>query len=346
MKLLIFTQKVDINDPILGFFHRWIEELAKHCEKVTVVALGVGEYSLPTNVKVLSLGKESGASKIKYLTRFYRYVWQERKNYDSVFVHMNQEYVILGGLIWKIWGKKIAMWRNHSKVSIPGYIAVFLSDKVFCTSGESFTARFKKTTLMPVGIDTLFFKKREDIIEKPNSLLFLGRISPMKKPGLFIEALNLLNKERVDFTASVVGDPLLKDADYYQELKGLVKKYDLENKVVFEKGVNNKKTIEYYNRYGIYVNATPSGSMDKTIFEAMSCGSIVIVSNKSLIGKIDNNLIFEENSHRDLAKKLAAMLSLSVSEKEDIIEKLRNFVIQNHGLDFLVEKLLVSFQSL
>ena len=57
MKLLIVTQAVDINNPILGFFHRWIEEFSKNCEKVTVIALGVGEYKLPQNVNILSLGK-------------------------------------------------------------------------------------------------------------------------------------------------------------------------------------------------------------------------------------------------------------------------------------------------
>ncbi|MEK7538915.1 MAG: hypothetical protein AAB552_03680 [Patescibacteria group bacterium] len=58
MKLLILTQKVDQNDDILGFFHGWIREFAKHAEQVTVIALGVGEYDLPKNVRVFSLGKE------------------------------------------------------------------------------------------------------------------------------------------------------------------------------------------------------------------------------------------------------------------------------------------------
>src|SRR5581483_12297211 len=90
MKLLILTQKVDKNDPVLGFFHGWLREFANHFEFITVIALGVGEYELPQNVRVLSLGKESGVSKLKYLSRFYKYIWQERKNYEKVFVHMNQ----------------------------------------------------------------------------------------------------------------------------------------------------------------------------------------------------------------------------------------------------------------
>ncbi len=37
MRLLITTQKVDKKDPILGFFHRWLEEFDKHRERLRVV---------------------------------------------------------------------------------------------------------------------------------------------------------------------------------------------------------------------------------------------------------------------------------------------------------------------
>ena len=132
MKLLIITQTVDKNDPILGFFHRWIGEFAKNFEKVTVICLEMGEHHLPKNVKVLSLGKEAGRSKFQYLFKFYKYILQERKNYDAVFVHMNQEYVLLGWKFWKLWDKKIFLWRNHAKGNLFTRLAVLLSDKVFC----------------------------------------------------------------------------------------------------------------------------------------------------------------------------------------------------------------------
>ena len=180
MRLLIVTQKVDEHDAVLGFFHRWIVGLAKHCERMTVICLEEGAHHVPENVKVLSLGKEKKRSRLQYLTRFYRYIWRERNNYDAVFVHMNQEYVLLGGFIWKILGKKIVMWRNHAKGSWKTRIAVFLSDRVFCTSPQSFTAQFKKTKIMPVGIDTDFFKPDPLIYKKKNSILFLGRIAPVK----------------------------------------------------------------------------------------------------------------------------------------------------------------------
>ena len=113
MKLLIITQKVNKNDPVLGFFHRWIIEFAKYFEFVTVICLEMGEYDLPDNVKVLSLGKEERQSRLQYLIQFYWYARHERKNYDAVFVHMNQEYLILAGWLWRLVGKKVTMWRNH-----------------------------------------------------------------------------------------------------------------------------------------------------------------------------------------------------------------------------------------
>ena len=121
VKILIITQKVDQNDDVLGFFHGWIAEFAKHAEQVTVIALGVGGYNLPKNVRVFSLGKERGVSRLEYTLNFYRLIWRERKNYDVVFVHMNQEYVLFGGLLWKLLGKKITICGEFFDAYCNGY---------------------------------------------------------------------------------------------------------------------------------------------------------------------------------------------------------------------------------
>jgi len=364
MKLLIVTQAIDKNNPILGFFVGWIEEFSKHCEKLTVICLEKGEYNLP-GVKALSLGKENCSynswhshiiCRFVFLYRFYKYIFKFRNDYDAVFIHMNQEYVILGWFVWKflakifhseyspvphsgIRGKKIMMWRNHPMGNLFTDIAVWVSDRVFCTSKYAYTAKFKKTEIMPVGIDTELFKRKPEIGKIPNSILFLGRISPIKKPDLLIEALNLLNKEGVDFNALIVGDPLPKDKKYYEDIQNKVKKYGLEEKVVFMGAIKNSEAIDLYNKYEIFVNLTPSGSMDKTIFEAMACGSLVIVSNKSLIGKIDINFISVEGNFNDLAIKLKNILDLSLKEKEVLGKGLKEYILKEHGLELLVDKI-------
>ena len=100
MSLLILTQKVDSSDPLLGFFHRWIEEFARYQDSITVICLEEGHHKLPANVRIFSLGKEKHRSRSAYVLMFYKHIWRERKKYDSVFVHMNQEYILATGWLW------------------------------------------------------------------------------------------------------------------------------------------------------------------------------------------------------------------------------------------------------
>src|SRR3989344_4868354 len=252
----------------------------------------VGLRNLPKNVKVLSLGKEAGGSKFQYLFRFYKYIWQERKNYDYVFVHMNQEYVLLGWKFWKLWDKKIFLWRNHAKGNLFTRLAVLLSDKVFCTSPQSYTARFKKTKLMPVGIDTDFFKSDPSIVRIPNSILFLGRIAPVKRVLEFVEWFNKLDGK---FIATVAGSALSCDKDYERLVQSRA-----SDRIKFVGAVTQEQALKLYQSHETYVNMTPAGSMDKTIFEAAACGAKLIVHNPDL----KNGFRVEDHSFKVLMDKL------------------------------------------
>ena len=144
LRLLITTQAVDLDDPVLGFFHRWVEELARHCEHISVICLKEGRHSLPANVTVYSLGKSAQGRpasgwerfwlRIHYTFRFYRYIWSLRRDYDAVFVHMNPEYIVLGGVFWRLLGKRIGLWYVHKSVTLRLRIAVFFAHAAFTAS--------------------------------------------------------------------------------------------------------------------------------------------------------------------------------------------------------------------
>ncbi len=333
MKLLFITQKVNRDDPGLGFFHRWIEEFAKHFEFITVICLEQGEFDLPANVKVLSLGKEKGRSRLKYLFNFYKYIWQERKNYDAVFVHMNQEYVLLAGWLWRLWRKRVTMWRNHHSGNWLTDLAAFWCDKVFCTSRYSYTAKYKKTVLMPVGIDTALFKPDPSVQKIPNSILFLARMSPVKKPHVLIEALKILQEQKINFTASFYGDAPAQDQNYYQTLKT-----NSIPQISFHPGIPNRNTVKIYNVHAICVNLSSSGMYDKTIFEAMACGCLILASNDNLKGQIDDRLIIINREAVEVAEKLKIILFLPEPEKAKLVAQNIEFA-KAHSLAALGIKL-------
>lgn len=343
MKLLIITQKVDKNDPILGFFHGWVEEFAKNVEKLTVVCLGVGEYDLPQNVQVFSLGKKIGASKLKYIWNFYKYIFKLQKEYDAVFVHMNKEYVVLGGLFWKLWDKRVALWYNHPFGDFIAKISVFLSDNVFYTSPQAFTSKYKKSKQMPAGINTNFFKKIEGVEKQRNSLLFLGRISPIKNLDLLIKSVISINKSGNDLNLNIYGGPVNRvDYSYIDNLKNETKKQNTFIK--FNGTIENYKTPRIFNEHELFVNLTPSGSLDKTTLEAMSCETLVLVSNKYFEGVLNEDLkniiLFKEKDLDDLTLKIKQIFELNDEEKKKISKELREIVVQKHSLIFLVKEVI------
>jgi glycosyltransferase involved in cell wall biosynthesis len=339
MKLLIVTQVVDTQDPVLGFFVRWIEEFAKHANTIEVICLREGEHSLGENIRVHSLGKERGAaSRGAYAWRFLKLALSLRKNYDVVFVHMNQEYLLLAGWLWGLLGKRMYMWRNHYAGNVLTDIAAAFCTKVFCTSTYSYTAKYKKTVLMPVGIDTEVFKPQGE--PKPLSILFLARMSPSKRPDLLLEALGQLAKKGIKFSASFYGSPLPQDVGYFEQMKLRALELNLSSLVVFNGAVAHAETPAIYRAHEFFVNASRSGMYDKTIFEAMASGTLPLVCNKDLAEVVESRFIFEEGNVDDLAQKLERLLSLSLAEKKRFAEELRVFVDTTHSLKLLGTKVI------
>lgn len=305
MKLLFVTQKMDRNDSVLGAYHGWVAELARRVESVIVICLYEGEHQLPENVTVHSLGKESGeASPLIYAARFLRLAWELREQYDRVFVHMNQEYILIAGPLWKLLGKPVYMWRNHYAGTFLTDIAAAFCTKVFCTSKHSYTAKYRKTVFMPVGIDISRFAIRSSEAREPRSVLFLARISPAKRPDVFIEALGLLIARGVSFIASVYGSPAPEDERYYESLKQRVDALGLHGRVRFHPAVPNHATPPVYRAHEIFVNCSRSGMFDKTLFEAAASGCAVIAASEDWKEAVDAPPLSFTGTPEDLARAL------------------------------------------
>jgi glycosyltransferase involved in cell wall biosynthesis len=311
---------------------------------VTVVCLSEGVYDLPKNVEVLSLGKERNVSKLSYILNFYKFLILKHADYDRVFVHMNQEYMLLGGLIWRLFNRGSIMWRNHPSGGLLTRLAVCMANGVMCTSKDSYTAKFKKTVIMPVGVDTNIFspitEKRE-----ANSLLLLGRIAPIKNVHLFIEALVALANTGVSFHADIYGNPGVNDQEYYKTVRANSRSLEDKGLLTFFPGIPNNATPFVYGKHDIFVNATPSGAFDKTIIEAMACGCIVLTSNSSLHDVLPNTFLFKEGDVSDLAQKLNNALSLADDKKESVREYNRT-TAKNHDITFLMKKIVTIASSL
>ncbi len=356
-KLLILTQVMDKKSSTLGFMTRWVEELSKQYQSIVVICLYAGEYTPPANVRVISLGKEAFEKKfleknslgkkiitrIKYLARFYRFIFAERNHYDKVFVHMNDEYVILGGMFWKILGKKIYLWNNHYSGGLMKELAGKLCEKVFYTSKFSYTANTKKFPngmQMPVGVDVESLKKGEVFEVPENSLLFLARLDPSKKPEIILKALKRLKDEGVSFTMDFVGGTSVdKFPTYEADVKKLCTELGLDDKVRFVGAVPSTETYKYYLSHDIYINVAKSGMLDKTIFKGLAAGCLPITTSIDFNEMIGEEFMVLQDNVDSLVEKLNHAISLSKEEKKKRVKTMQDLVIGKHSLDTLVKKI-------
>ena len=95
MRLLIITQKYDINDSNLGAFVGWWDKLAEKIEKVYILALEKRSEPTKSNMEVISMGKEKGA---RFFGKFFGFYWGLFKTIgktDIILAHMIPKYVFL-----------------------------------------------------------------------------------------------------------------------------------------------------------------------------------------------------------------------------------------------------------
>jgi glycosyltransferase involved in cell wall biosynthesis len=345
MRLLIVTQKVDKNDAILGFFHRWIEEFARSCESVLVICLEQSAYSLPDNVEVLSLGKEQGVSRLKYIKRFYKYIWNNRREYDTVLVHMNPEYVVLGGPVWKFLGKKMALWYVHRKVNLKLKLAEKLVDVVLTSSKESFKLESKKVEYLGHGIDIdRFIYVPHDVLQ-PFSILHVGRISRIKNIDvIFRAARSMLDRDVAIRSIVLVGEPSTgDDRRYAKELKGLADKLGINELVDWRGSVPNREMLNVYADTTVTVNAAPDGGMDKVVLEALLVGRPTFFSNKAfreVLAEDADTFQFKLGDPYSLADKIVHYLELP--NRNEIVEKFSIRLRRDYSVEKVVEKILAN----
>ncbi|MBI2045854.1 MAG: glycosyltransferase family 4 protein [Parcubacteria group bacterium] len=341
MRLLIITQKVDEQDDNLGFFVRWIEEFAKHAEKVTVICLQKGKYHLPQNVSVLSLGKEefAGATVIKtfrYIARFYRYIWNEKKNYDTVFVHMNPIYILLGGVFWKLLSKKIALWYTHKQVDMKLRVAEKLSDIIFTASKESFRLKSDKVHVVGHGIDTERFHPVDKWPHEKLNILSVSRITPAKNIHMMLEAAELLKKEGVSFEMKIVGAPITNaDYDYFIRLKKEIQAKGIDDSVFFVGAVSYSDIHSFYQKSDLFINLSETGSLDKAVLEAMASGVNVLTSNEAFFAMLPEKHLLRNTNADYIVQKI---LEIKTASKYELRE-LQSLVIQNHSGVSVIKKM-------
>lgn len=343
MKLLICTQALDKNHPILGFFHGWVLEFSKHFSEVHVICLEKGLYELPSHVHVYSLGKEEGESRLKYLYRFYKYFGHIffTVRVDFVFFHMGAIYNILAFpffIMRKIYKTNFYWWKTHGHINLVGKIALLFVDRVYTAVASSFPINTKKKYVVGHAIDTAIssYQKKQDGITK--TILFVGRVTPIKNVEYVLKTAEILHSSDIDFCVRIVG--VTPDTKYLATLNTLVHDMHLDALVTFVGPVLHADLKTEYQRADIVMNPSKTGGIDKVVLEAMSYG-IPVVALEETYGTILSKfgLAIATQDASLYAKRIQAILEYSMSKQLELGSSLQKEVSDNHSLGTLTKRI-------
>lgn len=342
MKLLMITRKVDQNDALAGFTYNWVKKIGENLDKLYVISWQAGDNSgLPENVKIFFLP----ANRMTKVFTLQKLLFKILPQIDGVFCHMNPEYTILIGPLTKIFRKKIVSWYTHKAVTWRRHLMERLADIIVTASPESFRQPKypAKVKVIGHGIDTEIFNI---LNRKSNNELFniisVGRISPTKDYESIIKAVDIINIKKIKL--KIIGDVILKSQQQYlNSLQQMVRAMDLFEQVEFVGWVANKNMPSYYQEADLFINMSGTGSVDKVMLEAMSCGSLVLTANEAFREIIGSEFMVSANNPHDLVKKIKWLMGLPAEEKIKIRKKLRQIVINDHQLNNLVQKIIKQF---
>ena len=137
--------------------------------------------------------------------------------------------------------------------------------------------------VIPPGVNTDLFHpadtrmaRQKLNLENRQTILYVGRIEPLKGLDILLKAVALLNDDTGP-NLLIVGGSLEKDAEL-ERLNTLANNLDISDIVTFTGSVDQEYLPDYYNAADVFVLPSWYESFGLAALEAMACGTPVVVS--------------------------------------------------------------------
>jgi glycosyltransferase involved in cell wall biosynthesis len=193
------------------------------------------------------------------------------------------------------------------------------------------------------GIDTNLFapaasRQSANTVLK---ILTVGRIAPTKRQDILLLATKQLVNRQIPVAVKIVGGlGLSKHLSYAAALQKLVKQEQLGSLVEFVGPTAHAETVDYYQQADIFVNLSGTGSLDKAVLEAMSCGCLVLTANEAFAKILPPELFLPVVDVNLLADRLAILAAWPANQRRVVGQELRQLVVKQHNLEQLLIKIL------
>ncbi|MDD1420988.1 glycosyltransferase family 4 protein [Dolichospermum sp. ST_sed1] len=269
-------------------------------------------------------------------------LWQVLNDFRPDIVQVEEEVFSLCAFELAIWsrftGKPLAIfgWENiNRRLSFfRRWICQFVLNTASLVlpgnqDGADIMRRWGYTSLLEVmpqmGVDPEFFAPRQQKVDRPFHIGFLGRLTHSKGIDLIFVAAHQLRQQGFNFRILICGSGLIE-----AELKQLSQQQGIADWVIWQTAVPHEQVPEVISQFDVLVlpsRTTPEWKeqFGHVLIEAMAMGIPVVGSSSGEIPHVigTEDLVFPEED----ASELAAILKRMICEPEWRQE------VRNYGLD-------------
>lgn len=197
------------------------------------------------------------------------------------------------------------------------------------------------------GVDCDLFDLRPLAAER-NDVLAVGRLSPRKRVDRLLDVMAALRDLRGGSAIQlrVVGAALTReDRRYETALRRRLRREGLENRVELLGFVPQAGIPALYRRAFLHLNLSRTGSMDKTVVEALAGGCPVLTSNDAFA---DLLAAYPEYRVQDDRPRAIAQRIVEIHAARDRVDRaaLRALVVGRHDVHSYVRKVLANLDEI
>jgi glycosyltransferase involved in cell wall biosynthesis len=189
------------------------------------------------------------------------------------------------------------------------------------------------------GIDTSHFALSPITEKELNSLLFVGRLAPEKRPSILVEAITKLRREGVRAKLTIVGDGPLRT-----QIEDMIASADLGDLITMKNHIPHIEIHNVFRNKQIFILPSRREGVSIALLEAMASGCLCIVSdiddNKDAIRSMFNGILFRLDDPQDLTRQIRKTINLTDSEKVRLARNARETVEKDYSVNVVSKKLI------
>jgi glycosyltransferase involved in cell wall biosynthesis len=351
MNLLIVNFEMDDHGGVLAWQASVARALARSCASVLVLTERVGTFAPAPNLEVRALEyrplgvphRLGGA----VLMRWSIYRLLKERRIDRCFIHMNHPWAYRLAPILRALRIPSLLWYAHGTVTPSLHRALRAATRVITSTPEGFRIPSSKVRVIGQGVNTDLFRIPAFTSER-RDILYVGRISRRKRIELLLSAMAAVTEvsPQSGLRLRLVGPNLTPDdLQYDMEMRTRMWAMGLQDRVDFVGFVPQERIPGLYASAFLHLNVSHTGSMDKTVVEALACGCPVLTSNEAFAGLLSDHPDFVMASERpaDIARQI---LRIRDELGRHDPHELRRLVVGRHDQDAYVGKVLAQLEEI